>query len=399
MGEVTVDKRGNVWRYRFDGSKIGGKRIQIAKSGFKTKRDAMAAGMKAYAEYKGGAVEYKHKEMSYSDFLDYWMEHYCKSQLKGETISNYEKKIRVHIKPALGKYSLASINPGVLQKLINDMFNRGYSRNTLSVVKGVLTGSLRYAVEPLHYLVHSPAVYIKLPSYRAESEVPTRTEPHVYINRNQWDEIIKRFPEGTSTHVPLMIGYRCGMRIGEVFGLAWDDIDWDKSTISIKRQIQCDERRNTWCTSDPKYDSFRTIEVDSGLLDLLRRTKDHQDRARVFYGEKFMEVYESDRRELNYDGIGHQLNLVNIRDNGKIITPRVMQHTSAVIHQQLHFKEFDFHSFRHTHATMLAEAGAPPKYVQKRLGHKNIAVTMKIYQLLTDEISRQGTVKLDGLYE
>ena len=76
-----------------------------------------------------------------------------------------------------------------------------------------------------------------------------------------------------------------------------------------------------------------------------------------------------------------------------------MQHTSSIIHHKLHFKEFDFHSFRHTHATMLAEAGAPPKFVQTRLGHKNIAVTMKIYQLLTDEISRQGAVKLDSLYE
>lgn len=51
------------------------------------------------------------------------------------------------------------------------------------------------------------------------------------------------------------------------------------------------------------------------------------------------------------------------------------------------YPEFDYHSLRHTHATMLAEADAPPKYVQERLGHKGIDVTMKIYQHLTKRMS------------
>ena len=65
--------------------------------------------------------------------------------------------------------------------------------------------------------------------------------------------------------------------------------------------------------------------------------------------------------------------------------------TSSIIHRELHFREFDFHSFRHTHATMLAEAGADPKYVQERLGHKGIDVTMQIYQHLTDKMTRRST--------
>ena len=57
----------------------------------------------------------------------------------------------------------------------------------------------------------------------------------------------------------------------------------------------------------------------------------------------------------------------------------------------------DYHSLRHTHATMLAEKGASPKYVQYRLGHKNIQVTMQIYQHLTDKMSEEGARLLDLL--
>ena len=75
-----------------------------------------------------------------------------------------------------------------------------------------------------------------------------------------------------------------------------------------------------------------------------------------------------------------------------------MQHTSMIIHTQLGCEDFDFHSLRHTHATNLAEAGANPKYVQARLGHKNIQVTMQVYQHTSDTIIEQGNTILDNMY-
>ena len=60
-----------------------------------------------------------------------------------------------------------------------------------------------------------------------------------------------------------------------------------------------------------------------------------------------------------------------VRENGEYIAPRTMQHTSSVIHHKMNFPEFDFHSLRHTHATMLQENGADMVYIQRRLGHVN----------------------------
>ena len=71
---------------------------------------------------------------------------------------------------------------------------------------------------------------------------------------------------------------------------------------------------------------------------------------------------------------------------------QVMQHVSHIARTEL---GFDYHSLRHTHATMLAEKGASPKYVQYRLGHKNIQVTMQIYQHLTNKMSTENAQLLE----
>lgn len=69
-----------------------------------------------------------------------------------------------------------------------------------------------------------------------------------------------------------------------------------------------------------------------------------------------------------------------------------------VIHYDLGYPDFDFHSLRHTHCTMLLENGVNPKYVQIRLGHKNINVTMNIYNHLTEKTSKEGTAILNNMF-
>ena len=75
------------------------------------------------------------------------METYCKANLKQVTITNYEKKLRLHIKPELGIYKLKALTTPVLQKFMNQKAQQNYSRITLSVIKGILSGSLNYAVK------------------------------------------------------------------------------------------------------------------------------------------------------------------------------------------------------------------------------------------------------------
>ncbi len=116
---------------------------------------------------------------------------------------------------------------------------------------------------------------------------------------------------------------------------------------------------------------------------------------RMRYEDFYAEYYRDENDRLNRDTSGQIVDLVMRRENGEYIISRNMQYVSQIATHELGFERFDYHSLRHTHATILAEKGAPPKYVQQRLGHKNIQVTMQIYQHLTEKMSQEGAKLLD----
>ena len=401
MSELRLRKRGRYWEYAFEGARIGRKRQTISKSGFRTKTEASAAGAKAMDEYNRAGTVFVPTAISVSDYLDLWMREYCQNNCKASTIANYEKKIRLHIKPAIGKYRLAALAPETIQKLLNDKFNEGYSRNTLAVLKGILTGSLSYAVQPLKYIPFSPAEYVDIPSTRAVPRVKSRKSPHVYLTPEQMKTVFARFPEGSSSYLPILIGYKCGLRIAEAFALEWEDVDLDAKKLTVRQQVLWQERNREnnaepyWYYTLPKYDSIRTIELSQDVVDALRREKARQDEARAFYGEGYIRQFRDEADHLNEAGKGSEIHPIMVRPDGSYINSRNMQYVSQVAMKELGMEKFDYHSLRHTHATMLAEKGASPKYVQHRLGHKNVQVTMQIYQHLTEKMSEDGARILD----
>ena len=403
LSELRLRKRGPYWQYSFEGARIDGKRQTISKSGFRTKTEASAAGAQAMSEYNRAGAVFKPSEISVADYLDFWMKEYCQNNCKPSTISNYDKKIRLHIKPAIGKYRLAALSPETLQKLINDKFNQGYSRNTLAVLKGILTGSLSYAVQPLKYIPFSPAEYIDIPSTRATPKVKTRSAPHVYLSAEQMGKLFQRFPEGSSSYLPLLIGYKCGLRIAEAFALEWKDIDLTAKKLTVRQQILWQEKDKIagrdayWYFTMPKYESIRTIELSQDVVDALEHEKVRQTQNRAICDDLYIRWFRDDVGHLNCNGNGEEIHLVMVRPDGSYINSRNMQHVSHIARHELGIPKFDYHSLRHTHATMLAERGASPKYVQHRLGHKNIQVTMQIYQHLTDKMSEEGAKLLDTL--
>lgn len=401
--KINVRKRGNKWQYQFEAAKIDGKRKQITKSGFRTKKEALEAGAKALSEYNNIGTVFIESELSFNDFLDIWMKEYVHINLKQTTIENYSKKINTIIKPALGKYKLKSLTPGMIQTFINDKYKEGYSFNTLSVIKGILSKSMNYAVEPLKLIQANPVTYVELPSKRskgvnAANNISTRQKTRIVVSNEMMNKIFERFPEDHNYYLPLLLGYRCGLRLGEVFALTWDDVDFDKKTLTIDKQVQwmCfdeeTDKEKFWTITSTKYNSNRIIYLDSFTLNILHKKKLKKMKMKLGYGEYYTILKMNDKHQIN-ELQGEHIDLINVRENGSYLHPRVMQHCSRVIHYDLGFKEFDFHSLRHTHTTMLIEAGVNIKEIQYRLGHKNSNVTLDIYSHVTDKIHNE-TVKI-----
>jgi integrase len=212
-----------------------------------------------------------------------------------------------------------------------------------------------------------------------------------------------------------MIGLRCGLRLGEAYALTWSDIDFGKKTISINKQIQWRQFKRTkeekklnngkattdcgcWYFSSTKYKSDRVLEMDDELYHLLLEEKGKQDKASAYFAERYTHYYENEKREIISRETDKEIRFLFVREDGTYITPRTMQHTSRIIHNELNIKEFDYHSLRHTHATVLLEKGAPLKYIQQRLGHKKIDVTINVYQHLTDDLKAKGVAVLNDMF-
>ena len=432
MGAITCRKRPRkdsvVWEYRFEVAQIDGTRKWVSKSGFATKKDAMDAGKIAQKNYENLGVTAQPSEMSMSDLLDIWIEKCARQNCKEVTVEGYEKKIRLYIKPALGMYRAKAITRQNIKDFLTDMYDKGFSNNTISACKGILTNCFDYAVDN-NLIYHSPAYRIKSAKKGGRPpKEPTRSKPHVYIPKEDMDKVFERFPEGTPNHLALMIGYRCGLRLGEIFGLTWQDIDFEKKTLSINRQVQwqADKSRKNkeetngtseagdgyWYFSEPKYGSYRTIDIDDTLLELLRREKKKRDKAEAYYEEYYKRYYVD--YPLILGGVEpaslqviapiltegkYEVDFINVREDGSYITPRTTQHTASVIHHKLGMPEFDFHSLRHTHATMLSEQKAPSVYIQHRIGHKNPDVTFQVYaNHLTDTMIKDGNAVLSNLF-
>ncbi len=204
-------------------------------------------------------------------YLDYWITNDCMIDLKPNIVSIYIKKVDNILKPKLGKYKHKSITREVLQAFLTDLFDKGYAHNSLIVFKGLLSKSLNYA-EDHHFIARSPAVRLKIPKNR-QPKVKTRMSPHHLIPADAMEKIFARFPERTSQYIPLKLGYECGLRLSEVYGLCWEDIDLKNKVLRVNRQAQwmTDTEREQldkiekngsaecgngyWYFTEPKYNS------------------------------------------------------------------------------------------------------------------------------------------------
>lgn len=392
MPGVQVYKRAT-WRYRFEAAPVGGKRRRVEKSGFRTKKEALVAGTKAYSEYLNVGRTFVPSEISVADYLDEWLE-LRKPELRPNSIRMYSQRIKLQIKPALGKYKLSAITAADIQRLINDLFAQGVSRETISGVKGVLTNALKYAVEPMGYLQHAPIDGVKLPSRRVRPPVPPRTRPREPITPADWTQI-KELLSNRSGYLAFVIGYHTGMRVGEVLGLSWEDIDFDSRTLHVRHQQQHFER--ALFITEPKFESVRKISMDDALISELVAEKQYQQRAALLDEQYPQYTYDASGK-LSIGGEGTPFDPVCRQPTGAILRYDSVLHRVSHVRKTLNLPNFDFHTLRHTHATMLVSAGISPLLVQERLGHKNIQVTLGLYASLTDVARAKETAAINELF-
>lgn len=395
-------KRGATWSYYFDLGKIDGKRQKKEKGGFKTKKEAETALAKAINEYNNAGAVFTPSEITVSDYLDQWYDLYCKPNLKYQSQVTYLRIIEIHLKPKYGKYRLKALTSAILQEYANDLKMSGLAKKYVSCILTVFGAALDYAVEPMHYLSANPMRYVKFP------KIERKPRERIVLAMEDWNRIIERFPSGSRFYIPLMIGFYTGLRISETFGLTWDDIDLEKRELTVNKQIvkrnfgadvrkvvekkEKRELRSSWYFATPKTQSSkRTVKFGEMLYQALKKERAEQMKNELKYGEHY--IIQVVKKEFDEKGNEMQrivpvqkslqsdlprVKMVCVTEHGEYTSTDSFKYCSKIIHKELKIA-FDYHSLRHTHATILIESGADVKDVQTRLGHANIQTTLQTY--------------------
>lgn len=364
-----IRKRGEKWYYTLETMDENGKRKRLVRVGGKTKAECERAYRMAMIEKDKTGRLNDARKLKFSAFLDQWVEEVVEKNLRANTIKTYMASIDNHIKPALGSRQLGDLTARVLQQYINLMSDK-YSRSTVNTLLTILKKSLNYATGMCGYLMNNPALPVQLPKQHAAKKVTPIFTPE------QLTVIFKRFPPEHQCGLPVLLAYHTGMRLGECLALSWDDIDLKKRVLRVHATLvgkEIQQMPKTTC-------SIREIPFGAKLYAILKSARARQAKNRLLYGVMYNQT---------------ENNSVCVWPDGRQVDEDAMRYFGQFCRAA--FGQGSFHSLRHTHATMLLEAGEDLEIVSKRLGHANINTTAAVYSHILDKRTQKTITLLDQI--
>lgn len=362
-------KRGNKWYYTLCWTDENGKNHSSERVGGLTKSDCQKAWRKAMESIDKTGMYIPPSSKKMDECLNEWSSS-VKINYKQNTIDSYTSTIKHHLIPAFGNYKLKSMTSSVIQEWLNQQRD-SYSRSTLKTFYIILKVFFCWIILTRKYMDVNPMDAVSVPKYFT---LPNKT--HVFTS-DEIQIIFSNFGWNHPFHMPLMLGYCCGMRLGECLALTWNNVDMENRTINVCSN-QYDKKSGSKLSIPKSNASIRVITFGQKLYDALQHKRWQQKASRFKAGIFY--------KELNFvctDEVGNSLTSNNLRTFG--------------IWCKKQFGTGSFHSLRHTHATMLIESGMGLDYVSKRLGHSSIYTTANIYDSITSKREKEAISLMDKI--
>lgn len=290
-------------------------------------------------------------------WYEWWIELKAKT-VKESTITTLKRNYKVYIKPIIGNMLISDVKPMHCQQICNAMGEKNLKSSTISNIRNEMHNLFEIAVDN--------DIIIKNPCGRSVvSAVGNPTTKKMALNKSEQTLLVANCASHRYGDVYKFI-LQTGLRIGELIGLQWDDIDFANKIMHIKRSASYDWDNKEWRLDTPKTISgIRTVPLNDEAIQILNDRKMINAQMQIVQIEWAKQVF--------------------IGSNGKPI-PYVMYDTALKkLAKKIGLRKLSPHLLRHTFATRCIEAGMPPKTLQSILGHSKLEVTMNLYVTVTDE--------------
>ena len=356
-----------------------GKPVKTTRRGFNTKKEAQLELNRLLVEFETNGLEKEHNE-TFQEVYDLWFDNYRKT-VKESTYLTTERHLKRHALPLLGKSKVAKIDVKTAQKAVNKWAS---DLATYRVILQYCSKIMDYAIN-LEIIASNPFTRIIRPNVNHDKN----ENKLKYYNANEVQKVMSFLENRAedSLSSPLLKQYFAyydlalyrllafsGIRGGEASALDWSDIDFTEKTISISKTLS--EVKNGFKVSTPKTKSSnRTISLDDKTILTLKK-------------------WQLKQREFHFTNGINSNNMIFVNYNCDLMNRTDLYQRSRRLAEAVELPNIGTHGWRHSHASMLFEAGITMKEAQERLGHSSITQTMDTYTHLTEKTKKETVQKL-----
>ncbi|MBO0471761.1 site-specific integrase [Enterococcus sp. DIV0242_7C1] len=300
-----------------------------------------------------------------SDWLSYWMDHMMRRSIKSTTFYNYYRLINKHIIPAMGTFRLHTLQRENIQQFINYLVDINLSSGTIRNIFNILKKSLREAAIQ-NFLEQNPCDNVVLPKFK-RSKIRA-------LNIVQQQKLEIRAFQSTDCS-PVIIALYTGMRIGEISGLKWSDIDFDSNQLYVRRTF------------------YRVLDEENPFS----KTKIASGTPKSSESERVIPIADNLKRYLMEKRKTANSEYVISNRKGSAAEPRLINYRFKKLIKEAEIDDVHFHILRHTFATRCLEKGIDVASLSRLLGHQSTKMTLDTYTDSMFEKRQEAMETLDKM--
>lgn len=377
-GEGTIRQRKDgLYEVRFSSKPdlATGKKKRISKYA-KTRAEAIKIRNELQLQYGSGAAA--PISLTLGEWLPHWLELYARPSVRHSTYVSYEGYVRKHLIPALGAVPLDKLVPADLQRFyLRKLKEDRLAPKTIANLNACLHRALQQAVKE-QIIPSNPCDAVDLPRKEAVEIAVLTREQQAKLMQESYHHRYGVF---------IRLALSTGMRIGEIVGLRWDDVDltnrilFVRSTLNRLPTIDGENKTELFVGTPKTKNGRRSIPLFNAIITDLEEWRKRQEA-------------DAQLAQSAYENTGY----VVTNELGKPIEPRTFRDYYARVLKASGLPHFTFHALRHTFATRAIEQHMDVKALSKILGHASVGFTLDTYAHLLDDHKRESMMLMENLY-